>query len=57
MHQQRTFDSHRYFHAEGQDLSLKRRAKGRGEKLPMTIGMLYQLIKTQHWDTAELERL
>ncbi|PRA58558.1 MULTISPECIES: DUF1493 family protein [Pseudomonas] len=51
------FDSHRYFHPEGQDLSLKRRAKGRGEKLPMTIGMLYQLIKTQHWDTAELERL
>ena len=51
------FDGHRYFHPEGHDLSLKRRAKGRGEKLPLTIGMLYQLIKIQRWDTTELESL
>nr|WP_242487807.1 DUF1493 family protein [Pseudomonas sp. TH31] len=38
-------------------MSLKRRAKGRGDKLPLTIGMLYQAIKAQRWDTQELEGL
>ncbi|AZC21997.1 MULTISPECIES: DUF1493 family protein [Pseudomonas] len=51
------FDSYRYFQPEGFDPSLKRRAKGRGTKLPLTIGMLYQAIRLRRWDTQELENL
>ena len=51
------FDSYRYFQPEGYDVSLKRRAKGRGDKLPLTIGMLYRALKEQRWDTQELENL
>jgi len=51
------FDAYRYFQSEGFDVFQKRRAKGRGEKLPLTIGMLYKAIKMQHWDTWELESL
>jgi acyl carrier protein len=51
------YDAYRYFQPEGHDLSLKRKAKGRGDKLPLTVGMLYQVIKTQRWDTQELEGL
>lgn len=51
------YDAYRYFQPEGYDLSLKRRAKGRGDKLPLTIDMLYRAIKTQRWDTRELEGL
>jgi acyl carrier protein len=45
------FDSYRYFQPEGYDVFLKRKAKGRGDKEPLTIGMLYRAIKAQRWDT------
>lgn len=51
------YDTYRYFHPEGYDVYLKRRAKGRGDKVPLTIGMLYQAIKAQRWDTQKLESL
>lgn len=51
------FDSYRYFQPDGYDVNLKRKAKGRGEKVPLTIGMLYRAIKAQRWDTQELEGL
>lgn len=51
------FDSYRYFQPEGYDVFLKRKAKGRGDKEPLTIGMLYRAIKAQRWDTRELEGL
>jgi hypothetical protein len=38
-------------------VNLKRKAKGRGEKVPLTIGMLYRAIKALRWDTDELEGL
>jgi acyl carrier protein len=49
------YDAYRYFQPEGFDVFHKRRAKGRGDKVPLTIGMLYQAIKAQRWDTQELE--
>jgi acyl carrier protein len=49
------YDAYRYFQPEGFDVHLKRRAKGRGDKVPLTIGMLYQTVKVQRWDTKELE--
>jgi hypothetical protein len=49
------YDAYRYFQPEGFDVHLKRKAKGRGEKVPLTIGMLYRAIKVQRWDTQELE--
>lgn len=51
------YDAYRYFQPEGFDVFQKRRAKGRGEKVPLTIGMLYKAIKMQRWDTWELESL
>ena len=51
------YDAYRYFQPEGFDVFLKRRAKGRGDKIPLTIGMLYQAIKAQWWNTEELERI
>jgi hypothetical protein len=51
------FDSYRYFQPDGYDVFLKRKAKGRGDKAPLTIGMLYKAIKAQRWDTRELEGL
>ncbi|MGL6246048.1 DUF1493 family protein [Pseudomonas sp.] len=51
------YDAYRYFHPQGYDVFLKRRAKGRAEKLPLTIQMLYQAIKAQRWDTQTLESL
>jgi len=51
------FDSYRYFQPDGFDVNLKRKAKGRGNKVPLTIGMLYRAIKAQRWDTDELEGL
>ena len=51
------YDAYRYFQPEGSDLLLKRRAKGRGEKVPLTIGMLYQAVRSQRWDTQSLECL
>lgn len=51
------FDSYRYFQPDGNGVYLKRKAKGRGDKVPLTIGMLYRAIKTQRWDTDELEGL
>lgn len=51
------FDSYRYFQPEGYDVFLKRRTKGRGDKVPLTIGMLYRAIKDQRWDTQALEGL
>ncbi|WP_347906311.1 hypothetical protein [Pseudomonas purpurea] len=50
-------DAYRYFHPEGYDVALKRRAKGRGDKLPLTIGMLYKAIKAECRDTQALESL
>ncbi len=49
------YDAYRYFQPERFDVHLKRRAKGRGDKIPLTIGMLYQAIHAQRWDTQELE--
>ncbi|MGF6459800.1 DUF1493 family protein [Pseudomonas frederiksbergensis] len=49
------YDAYRYFQPEGFDVFLKRRAKGRGDKVPLTIGMLYNAIKVQRWDTEKLE--
>ena len=51
------YDTYRYFNPPGFDVFLKRRAKGRGEKVPLTIGMLYLAIKTHSWDTQTLENL
>lgn len=50
------YDAYRYFQPVGFDVYLKRRAKGRGEKAPLTIGMLYQAAKMQRWETAVLEQ-
>ncbi|CAN7197895.1 acyl carrier protein [Pseudomonas sp. PvR086] len=49
------YDAYRYFQPEGFDVFLKRRAKGRGDKVPLTIGMLYKAVKKQRWDTQEVE--
>ncbi|NWB41564.1 DUF1493 family protein [Pseudomonas sp. G5001] len=49
------YDAYRYFQPPVFDVFLKHRAKGRGDKLPLTIGMLYLAIKTQRWDTQALE--
>lgn len=49
------FDSYRYFQPSGYDLYLKRKTRGRGEKMPLTIGMLYHAIRAQRWDTEVLE--
>ncbi|VVN77226.1 DUF1493 family protein [Pseudomonas fluorescens] len=51
------YDAYCYFQPKGYDPFLKRRAKGRGDKLPLTIGMLYGAIKAQRWETQELEGL
>jgi acyl carrier protein len=51
------YDAYRYFQPEGFDVFLKRRAKGRGDKVPLTIGMLYKAIKKQRWDTQEVEEV
>lgn len=51
------YDCYRYFQPDGYDMYLKRKAKGRGEKKPLTIGMLYRAFKAQRWDTRELEGL
>ncbi len=51
------YDAYRYFHPPVFDVFLKHRAKGRGEKIPLTIGMLYLAIKTHSWDTQTLENL
>ncbi|MDI3272972.1 DUF1493 family protein [Pseudomonas sp. MDT1-16] len=49
------YDAYRYFQSENCDVFLKHRAKGRGDKVPLTIGMIYQAIKLQRWDTQKLE--
>nr|WP_256346469.1 DUF1493 family protein [Pseudomonas tolaasii] len=51
------YDAYRYFKPPVFDVFLKRRAKGRGDKVPLTIGMLYLAIKTHSWDTQTLENL
>ena len=51
------YDAYRYFHPPVFDVFLKHRAKGRGDKIPLTIGMLYLAIKTHSWDTQTLEDL
>ena len=51
------YDTYRYFNPPLFDVFLKRRAKGHGEKFPLTIGMLYLAIKTNSWDTQTLENL
>ncbi|MGF0241580.1 DUF1493 family protein [Rhodococcus sp. IEGM1300] len=49
------YDAYRYFQPEGFDVFLKRKAKGRGDKVALTIGMLYQAVKAQRFDTRTLE--
>ena len=49
------YDAYRYFQPAGHDPHLKRSAKGRESKVPLTIGMLYAAIVAQHWDTDSLE--
>ncbi|GLX90058.1 DUF1493 family protein [Pseudomonas weihenstephanensis] len=49
------YDAYRYFQPAGNDPHLKRNAKGRERKVPLTIGMLYEAIKAGHWDTQTLE--
>jgi len=49
------YDAYRYFHPAGNDPHFKRNAKGRGDKVPLTIGMLYEAITLGHWDTQALE--
>jgi hypothetical protein len=49
------YDTNRSLQPESYDMLLKRRAKGRDDKIPLTIGMLYQAIKMQRWDTQKLE--
>ena len=51
------YDAYRYFNPPVFDVFLKHRAKGRGDKVPLTIGMLYLAIKTHSWDTQTLENL
>lgn len=51
------YDAYRYFNPPVFDVFLKHRAKGRGDKIPLTIGMLYLAIKTHRWDTQTLENL
>lgn len=51
------FDSYRYFQPAGYDVHLKRKAKGRGEKVPLTLDMLYRAVKARRWDTEVLEGL
>ena len=51
------YDAYRYFQPPVFDVFLKRRAKGRGDKIPLTIGMLYLAIKNHSWDTQTLENL
>lgn len=51
------YDAYRYFNPPVFDVFLKHRATGRGEKMPLTIGMLYLAVKTQGWDTQTLENL
>ena len=51
------FDSYRYFQPDGYDVHLKRKAKGHGEKVPLTLDMLYRAVKAQRWDTEVLEGL
>lgn len=49
------YDAYRYFQPEGFDVFLKRKSKGRGDKIALTIGMLYQAVKAQRFDTWTLE--
>ena len=49
------YDAYRYFQPAGNDPHFKRDAKGRGSKLPLTIGMLYAAINSGQWDTHILE--
>jgi len=51
------YDTYRYFNPPVFDVFLKRRGKGHGDKVPLTIGMLYLAIKTHSWDTQTLENL
>ena len=51
------YDAYRYFQPPEFDVFLKRRAKGRGDKIPLTIAMLYLAVKTHRWDTQTLENL
>lgn len=51
------YDAYRYFQPPVFDVFLKHRAKGRADKTPLTIGMLYLAVKTQRWDTQTLENL
>ena len=51
------YDAYRYFQPPVFDVFLKRRAKGRGDKVPLTIDMLYLAVKTHRWDTQTLENL
>lgn len=45
------YDAYRYLQPEGYDLLLKSRAKGRGDNISMTIGILYKAMRAQRWNT------
>ncbi len=49
------YDAYRYFQPAGNDPHFKRSAKGRGDKVPLTIGMLYAAVQRGQWDTQTLE--
>ncbi len=51
------YDSYRYFQPVEFNLFVKRqgKGKGRGDKIPLAIGMLYKAIKVQRRETQELE--
>ncbi|SDL16415.1 Protein of unknown function [Pseudomonas libanensis] len=51
------YDAYRYFQPPMFDVFLKRRAKGRGDKIPLTISMLHLATKTHKWDAQTLENL
>ena len=46
------FENHRYFPPDGYDVYLKRKAKGCGEKVSLTLGMLWRAIRTLRWDAS-----
>ena len=53
----RNFDPYRYFQPAGYDVYFNQRARDRSNKVPLTVGMLYQAMKDRHWDTQTLENL
>lgn len=51
------YKNSRYFKHRTFDAYLRYVENASEGKLPLTIGMLYQAVKTKHWDTHKLEAL